>query len=776
MCWSRQILKLTFGSQAGEVKARLERDHKAAKHSLKQQLQRLQTDLSSQAASALQSKSALRSCQADCSQLEETIATFKSDEQQWRNQVAAVQAHRDQMGRQHWVWGRRLAELLHWRRSGFSELRRVMQAWAVLVSSPDHRMLQHGSGVVVADTCHLKRTQACAERVNVNDGWRHHDRRLLGCCFRGDCPRAIKLHVCCVDDLADLLLLLLRGLSNNGLSPLLAFSYQQQSAFPERRTATHKTLAVAVADPCSAHVAGWLCALRHTYASPLVTTAQPGLQVSRHFLLSPSIPFALSASHSDQQCDKPQLDALPAHRRTRSLSPSLSSLDCGYAAQPAAWWRSDAHESHRSIAPVRPATALASRTIKYRASSLVAAPALHSFATEAVGCRLCDLQGMQGVSGDPLHRTGQGCCKDCGYLSNSTEQDPAFTLSLYRPPAAAAASSGGCQHLQQTEDVSSAAALGLRPVPVVPSSFLDHLASRKPSHCVSGSHDQMPDAVLSGVQQTHSIAAHDSASGNQKLLSSVLDAASADDSKAAFGHCLQTSPVFKQPHAKILHQQQQAEQQQQLGSDVRRRSSPAVADDSWQLALSSADCQAKAVSSEAAQLATADTLQVQQQGIAAAVEQHVQPTQQQEQQPGLTKGGSSCSAARHTTARDWQLPQSISDQLQQARLSVTAIPRLTSSQPTREHTCEQTQPRLVNTCDEATQIVTCMSMPSQDHSILAQRLGMEHDEADWVPNEADASGSSSEGSVSSESNLRPSSVGRCRVNAGRHSKVVLRSI
>jgi len=216
------------GSQAEEVKARLERDHKAATHSLKQQLQRLQTELSSQAASALQSKLALRSCQADCSQLEENIATFKSNEQQWRNQVAAVQADRDQMGRQHQVWGRRLAELLHWRRSGVSELRHVMQAWAALVSSPDHRMLQNDSGMAVTDACHLKRTQERAGRGNVKDGWRHHDRRLLGCCFRGDCPCAIKLCVCCVDDLADLLvllLLLLRGLSNSGLSPLLAFSY-----------------------------------------------------------------------------------------------------------------------------------------------------------------------------------------------------------------------------------------------------------------------------------------------------------------------------------------------------------------------------------------------------------------------------------------------------------------------------------------------------------------------------------------------------------------------
>ncbi|KAL0054388.1 hypothetical protein WJX82_008145 [Trebouxia sp. C0006] len=64
-----------------------------------------------------------------------------------------------------------------------------------------------------------------------------------------------------------------------------------------------------------------------------------------------------------------------------------------------------------------------------------------------------------------------------------------------------------------------------------------------------------------------------------------------------------------------------------------------------------------------------------------------------------------------------------------------------------------------------------MSMSPQDRRILAQRFGMEHDEADWVLNEADASGSSSEGSVSSESNLRPSSVGRCRVNAGRHTKL-----
>ena len=779
--------------------------------------------------------------------------------------------------------------------------------------------------------------------------------------------------------------MLLRGLPNSGLSPLLAFSYQQQSASPERCTATHEPLAVPVADPRSAHVAGWLCALRRTDASPVLTTAPPSLQVSRHALLSPSIPIALSAIQNNQQCDKPQLGALPGHRQTRSLSPSLGSLHYGHAAQPAVLGSSGAHESHRSIAPVRPATALASRTIKHRASSLVAAPALHSFATEGVGCSLCDLQGMQGVSGDPLHRTGQGCCKDCGYLSKSTEQDSTFMLPSYRPPAAVAASSGGCLHHRLSmSDASSAAALGFSTVPVVPSSFLDHLASRNPSHCVSGPHNQMPDALLTGVQQIHSIAAHGSANGSQKLLTSMPDAASADGLKAACGH------VSEQRHVPILHQQQQAEQQQHLGSDVRGRSSPAVADDSRQLALSSAACQTEAVS-KAAQLTTANTLQVHQQGIAAAVEQRVQPAKQQEQQPGLTQGASSCSAAGLTSVTGWQLPQSISDQLQQARLSVTAIPRLTSSQPRRslaapavaetptastaaaeapsapptatpaaahqllvpssglaasaQHAgqgqalegavgtagaqgqsqrseslaqlravvaeshygtrpqspaqahgqlypglctqtlpaasshsgtaktmgaklpavqspflmpvvsistdvssatadphapasstpapsdgaskeqhgditnlvlasgvrqkshggqcsssiqssqrqthidrpasaalhrqtschrdCEQTQASLVSTCNHATQMVTCMSMSPQDRRILAQRFGMEHDEADWVLNEADASGSSSEGSVSSESNLRPSSVGRCRVNAGRHTKVVL---
>ncbi|DBB04631.1 TPA: hypothetical protein ACH3X1_012696 [Trebouxia sp. C0004] len=874
--------------EAAEVIARHERDHQAAIHSLKQQLQRLQTELS---------------CQADCSQLEETIATFKSNEQQWRRQIAAVQADRDQMGRQHRVWGRSLAELLHWRRSGFSELRRVMQAWAALVSSPDHQVLQHGSGMAVAKACHLNRSQECAEEVNVKDGWRHHDRQLLGCGVRG-----------------------------------------------------------------------WLCALRPTDASPLLKTAQPSLGVSRHALLSPSTPFALSDSCDNQQCDDLRLGALLGHRRTRSASPSLGSLPYGYAAQPAALWSSGAHESHRSIAPVRRATALASRTIKHRASSLVAAPALRSFTpTEGIGCCLCDLQGMQSVSGDPVHRIGQGCCKDCGYLSNSTEEDSTLTLPAYRPPAAAAAVSRGCLHHRQTvSDASSAAALGVSTVPVVPTTFLDHLASRKPSHGVSGSHDQMSDALLSGSGNV--------ASGNQKLLSDVPDAASANDLKGAFGHCLQTSPVSEQHHAKVLHQQQQAEQQQQLGSDVRGRCSPAAANDSRQLALSSDASQAEAVSRKATQLVTAHTLQVQQQGIAAAAEQHVQAAKQQEQQPGLTKGDSSCSAAGHTSDRDWQLPQSISDQLQQARLSVTAIPRLTSSQPkpspatpavaepltvstaaaeapsasqtgtiaaerqllvshsglappaqqagqgqaleeafgtaraqgqprrteslaqlraivaeshngTRPQStvqtdgqlypglctqalpasfshsrtamtilpglqslfvtpvvsmstdassiapdphapsnkeqhgnksnviqassvrqksynghcsssiqssqrqahadepaspalrrqtschkgCEQTQSTLVITCDQATEMATCVPMSLGDRRMLAHRYGMEQEEADWVLNEADASGSGSEGSVSSESNLRPSSVGRCRVNFGRHSKVALQS-
>ena len=59
---------------------------------------------------------------------------------------------------------------------------------------------------------------------------------------------------------------------------------------------------------------------------------------------------------------------------------------------------------------------------------------------------------------------------------------------------------------------------------------------------------------------------------------------------------------------------------------------------------------------------------------------------------------------------------------------------------------------------------------------LAARRRSDRDSAKWALDESDGSGGDSEGSVSSESTLRPSSVGRCRVNSGRHIKVHLSSL
>ena len=67
--------------------------------------------------------------------------------------------------------------------------------------------------------------------------------------------------------------------------------------------------------------------------------------------------------------------------------------------------------------------------------------------------------------------------------------------------------------------------------------------------------------------------------------------------------------------------------------------------------------------------------------------------------------------------------------------------------------------------------VDCSTVWPQEWRMLVGRCGLDRDDAAWVLDESDSNVSDSEGSVSSQSNLRPSSVGRCRVNSGRHSKV-----
>lgn len=60
----------------------------------------------------------------------------------------------------------------------------------------------------------------------------------------------------------------------------------------------------------------------------------------------------------------------------------------------------------------------------------------------------------------------------------------------------------------------------------------------------------------------------------------------------------------------------------------------------------------------------------------------------------------------------------------------------------------------------------------QRHWIAARRQSGRMD-AKWELDESRSNSGDSEGSVSTESTLRPSSVGRCRVNSGRHAKVLL---
>ena len=73
------------------------------------------------------------------------------------------------------------------------------------------------------------------------------------------------------------------------------------------------------------------------------------------------------------------------------------------------------------------------------------------------------------------------------------------------------------------------------------------------------------------------------------------------------------------------------------------------------------------------------------------------------------------------------------------------------------------------TCPEEDQTQLFSKSRTAQQQWFAVRRRSDRAEAKWELYESD--GSDSEGSVSTESTLRPSSVGRCRVNSGRHAKV-----
>ena len=189
-----------MGTQVEDLNQKHRLELRASRDSLSQQLQHLESELSSQSALALHQKAALDSCQTDRVQLQESAHRLDTDNQVLKSRLVDLQATADQRQRQHDLWAWRLASLQHWRRHGAAKLHSIMQAWAAVACATAHELQedqvqQFGSGVTTAAACghnrtHLHRSNG-AERLSEQqphamDGWRYHNRRLLGCCFRGD--------------------------------------------------------------------------------------------------------------------------------------------------------------------------------------------------------------------------------------------------------------------------------------------------------------------------------------------------------------------------------------------------------------------------------------------------------------------------------------------------------------------------------------------------------------------------------------------------------------
>lgn len=152
---------------------------------------------------------------ASCMQMEKVQASQHAKQGALQAAIDSLQQHSNQLISRHQQWAWKLASLLHWKRQGVQQLRRLLQSWAILTtasrskSSPgSHNRiirrcceasdtqgkdgdLAEGTcqGTCVAADAQLAPCQACLATEDGMHGLRpvtdHHDRRLLAVCFRG---------------------------------------------------------------------------------------------------------------------------------------------------------------------------------------------------------------------------------------------------------------------------------------------------------------------------------------------------------------------------------------------------------------------------------------------------------------------------------------------------------------------------------------------------------------------------------------------------------------
>ena len=412
------------------------------------------------------------------------------------------------------------------------------------------------------------------------------------------------------------------------------------------------------------HAAGWLCALRYMGSASPTIVEQPGCALMKHGSLLPSIATEWYDSHADQQDSTllSQSDGRYRQLQARAVSPACCSPSQLHAAQSGASLSYNAQQSDRSAAQVRPATALASSLIKHRASG----PAV---SLSPQDCCLCTSKPWWEAACS-LAQGQRICCKDCGYVTGDTCSHSSMISSL-RPQAAA---EDALQYQRSASPTCLSVASDLSTMPKVPSSFLDQVASnRKPSHCNSGLERQPEHPLLLPAKHASSTAACDSpvdcsmSTGDAPNLAEVADS-----------QLVQSGIACARYQTKVLHQEQPPKQ---VATDTAARSSLARVDDSQREAASCTTGQTKAVS----EVSPGHTITGVSQQDACFGVQCAPLTEQQEPQAQPSSSGVRQPADEGSSQRSWQLPMSISEQLQQARRTVTAIPRLACTQPKPSH-------------------------------------------------------------------------------------------
>lgn len=376
--------------------------------------------------------------------------------------------------------------------------------------------------------------------------------------------------------------------------------------------------------------------------------------------LLPSIATNLHDSHADQQDSTclSQSDGRYRQLQARAVLPACCSPSQLHAAPSSASVSYNAQQSDRSTAQVRPATALASSLIKHRASS----PAVPLSPED---CCLCTSKpGLEAACS--LAQGQHICCKDCGYVTGDTGGHSLMSSSC-RPQAAA---EDALQYQRAASPTCLSVASDLSTMPKVPSSFLDELASkRKPSHCHPGSTWQPEHPLLTQVQHASSTAACDSSVDRSMSTGDAPNLAGVADSQL-----VQSGTACARYQTMVLHQEQPPKQ---VATDTAARSSLACVNDSQQEAPSYTCSQTEAVS----EVSPGDSITGVSQQDACFGVQCAPSTDQQEAQAQPLSSGVHQPADEGSSQRSWQLPMSISEQLQQARLTVTAIPRPACTQP-----------------------------------------------------------------------------------------------